>query len=95
MKLPEWHHRPEQPRQGELGVDQFLKVADQFIALANTKNRKIVATDLHFAMLYAAARYNAHVGKNVMEVTDHDAFIEHMSKQYVDILREHMADPTV
>ena len=68
MKLPEWHHRPEQPRQGELGVDQFLKVADQFIALANTKNRKIVATDLHFAMLYAAARYNAHVGKNVMEV---------------------------
>ena len=95
MKLPEWHHRPDQPRQGELGVDQFLKVADQFIALANTKNKKIVATDLHFAMLYAAARYNAHVGKNVMEVADHDAFIEHMSKQYADILREHMADPTV
>ena len=84
---------PGTAKRGELGVDQFL-VADQFIALANTKNKKIVATDLHFAMLYAAAQYNAHVGKNVMEVADHDAFIEHMSK-HADILREHMADPTV
>jgi len=95
MTLKDWHIRPENPRQGELGADQFLKVADQFISLANTRNKKIVATDLHYAMLYAAARYNAHVGKNVMEVGNHDEFIEHMTRQYTDMLREHMADPTV
>jgi len=95
MAFKDWHMRPETPRSGELDTAQFLKVADQFISLANTRNKKIIATDLHYAMLYAAARYNAHVGKNVMEVEDHDAFIEHMTRQYTDMLREHMADPTV
>ena len=46
-------------------------------------------------MLYAAARYAAHVGKNVVEVTDHEEFVQHMVAQYTDMLREHMADPTV
>lgn len=95
MKFRDWHSRPDTPTKGHLDNDQFLKIADQFISLANDRNRKIVATDLHFAMLYAAARYNAHVGKNVMAVDDHEAYINHMIAQYKDMLREHMADPTV
>ena len=47
------------------------------------------------AMLFAAARYAAHVGKNVINVTDHEEFVQHMVAQYTDMLRTHMADPTV
>ena len=95
MTFRDWHIRPDTPTKGQLDNAQFLKVADQFISLANERNRKIVATDLHYALLYAAARYNAHVGKNVMVVEDHQAYIDHMVTQYKDMLREHMADPTV
>ena len=46
-------------------------------------------------MLYAAARYAAHVGKNVLDVEEQEDFVQHMVAQYTDMLREHMADPTV
>ena len=100
MKFPPWHQRPDdfdpdQYREGVLDRQSFLRVADQFISLANQRNKKIDSTELQMAMLYAAARYAAHVGKNVVEVPDHEEFVQHMVAQYSDMLREHMADPTV
>ena len=100
MKFPPWHQRPDdfdpkQHREGVLDSKSFLRVADQFISLANQRNKKIESTELQIAMLYAAARYAAHVGKNVLDVSDHEEFVEHMAAQYTDMLREHMADPTV
>ena len=100
MKFPPWHQRPDdfdptRHREGVLDSQSFLRVADQFISLANQRNKKIDSTELQMVMLYAAARYAAHVGKNVVEVPDHEEFVQHMVAQYTDMLREHMADPTV
>ena len=100
MKFPPWHQRPDdfdpaQHREGVLDSQSFLRVADQFISLANQRNKKIDSTELQMVMLYAAARYAAHVGKNVVEVQDHEEFVQHMVAQYTDMLRENMADPTV
>lgn len=71
----------------------FLKVADQFIDLANRQNRTVLATDLAGAFLFAAARYNAHVAKNVLEVERHEAFVEEKLKDFADMLRQNLADP--
>ena len=100
MKFPPWHQRPDdfdpaQHREGVLDSQSFLRVADQFISLANQRNKKIESTELQMVMLYASARYAAHVGKNVIEVPDHEEFVQHMVAQYTDMLRENMADPTV
>ena len=100
MNFPPWHQRPDdfdpaQHREGVLDSPSFLRVADQFISLANQRNKKIDSTELQMVMLYAAARYAAHVGKNVVEVPDHEEFVQHMVAQYTDMLRENMADPTV
>jgi hypothetical protein len=35
------------------------------------------------------------VGKNVLNVEEQEDFVQHMVAQYTDMLREHMADPTV
>ena len=78
-----------------LDSKNFLKMADHFISLANTKNKSIKATDIKFIMLYASARYAAHVGKNVMILDDQEKFIEHMTNQYRDMLRENFADPNL
>ena len=77
---------------GHLDTAGFLKVADAFIDLANRQNIKVQATQLHMAFLFAAARYNAHVGKAVLEIDDHEAFIETMTGEYRDFLRQHLAD---
>jgi hypothetical protein len=45
--------------------------------------------------LFAAARYAAHVGKNVLDIDDHEEFVTHMTAQYTDMLRSHLADPSV
>ena len=100
MKFPAWHQRPEEfdpetHRDGILDEATFLRVADQFISLANQRNKKIEATELQMVMLFAAARYAAHVGKNVIEITDQEEFIKHMTAQYADMLRGHFADPNV
>ena len=100
MKFPAWHQRPEEfdpetHRDGILDEATFLRVADQFISLANQRNKKIEATELQMVMLFAAARYAAHVGKNVIESPDHEEFIKHMAGQYADMLRGHLADPNV
>jgi len=81
--------------EGELDTTAFMKVADKFISLANRENQTVNATDLHLALLWAAARYNAHVAKVVLDVDNHEAFVEHMTKQYAEMLRQHLADPAL
>lgn len=87
--------RRAQRREGKLDTAAFLKVADKFIDVANRENRTVLATELHMAFLFAAARYNAHVAKSVMAVEDHEKFVEHMSKQYAEMLRQHLADDSL
>ena len=98
--FPNWHDRPETREQVGLNSDyldgdSFVRLADQFISLANQRGKKVAATDLQLVMMFAAARYAAHVGKNVLVVDEQEKFIDHMTKQYQDMLRTHMADPTV
>lgn len=81
--------------EGVLDTAAFLKIADSFIDVANRQNQKVQATDLHMAFLFAAARYNAHVGKNVVEVDNHEDYVNSMMKTYGEMLRNHLADPEV
>lgn len=80
---------------GELDTTAFLKIADKFIDLANRENRNVKATQLHMAFLFAAARYNAYVAKSVANVDEHEKFVDHMVKQYREMLRQHLADETL
>lgn len=82
-------------REGKLDTAAFLKVADKFIDVANRENRTVLATELHMAFLFAAARYNAHVAKTVVGIDDHEKFVEHMTKQYAEMLRQHLADASL
>lgn len=76
-------------------TERFLKLADSFIDVANKANQSVNATDLHMAFLYAAARYNAHVCKNVIEQDEQEVFVAEMTKAYQEMLRNHLADPAV
>ena len=98
MDLPKWHERPDSSEkkitdQVVLDGKNFLKLADHFITFANTKNKTVKSTDLKYIMLYPAARYSAHVGKNVINIDNHEDYVKHMSSQFIDMLREHLADP--
>ena len=100
MKFPAWHQRPETfdpriHREGVLDEKAFQRIADQFISLANKRNKNIEATELQIVLLFAAARYAAHVGKNVLELEEHEEFVNHMAAQYADMLRGHLSDPAV
>ncbi len=78
--------------EGELDTAGFLRIADRFIDLANRENRKANATQLHMAFLFASARYSAFVAKHVTDVDDHEEFVKHMTGQYQEMLRQHLAD---
>ena len=80
---------------GDMTDRRFMAIADKFIDVANRENESITATELHMAFLYAAARYNAHVAKNVIEVDEHEPFVTEMLKSYQEMLRNHLADPSV
>ncbi len=80
---------------GEMDTTAFLRLADKFIDVANRENRTIAATELHMAFLYAAARYNAHVAKVVLDVQNHEAFVADMTKAYQEMLRQNLADPNM
>ena len=100
MKLPKWHERPGSLKektkdQKVLDVKNFIKLADHFISFANTKNKTIKSTDINYIMLYAAARYSAHVGKNILKIENHEDYVDHMSEQFIDMIREHLADPNL
>ena len=79
-------------KEGHLDSTAFLKTADKFIDVANRENANVLATELHMAFLYASARYSAHVAKMVQDVGDHEKFVDHMTKQYQEMLRQHLAD---
>lgn len=78
--------------EGKLDTAAFLKTADKFIDLANRENQSVLATELHMAFLFASARYSAHVAKMVTGVEEHEKFVDHMTKQYQEMLRQHLAD---
>ena len=80
---------------GEMTDRRFMEIADKFIDVANRENQTVTATELHMAFLYAAARYNAHVGKNVLEIDQHEPYVAEMLKSYQEMLRNHLADPNV
>ena len=80
---------------GELDTANFLKIADKFIDLANHENRRINATQLHMALLFASARYSAFVGKSILDIDEHEPFVEKMMAEYQDMLRQHLADETL
>lgn len=84
--------RPAARKEGEFDTAAFLKIANKFIDLANRENRSVRATDLHMAFLYAAARYNAYVANAVLEVDNHEAFVERMLGHCAEMLRQHLAD---
>ena len=68
MKFKDWYDRSSASENGGLDKDGFIRTSDRFVTLANTLNRKIIAQDIQYTLLFAAARYSSHVGKNVMEV---------------------------
>ena len=78
-----------------LDTPGFLRAADKFIDVANRENKRVKATDLHLAFLYAAARYNAFVAKTVLNVDQHEDFVSHMAEQYREMLRQHLADESL
>lgn len=92
---PNRQQRRAAEAKGEMTDRRFLQIADKFIDIANRENQTQAATELHMAFLYAAARYNAHVAKNVLEVDEHEPFVEQMLKSYQEMLRNHLADPSV
>jgi len=94
-RKPKGRERGQAKSSAEMNDKRFMALADKFISLANRENRTVNATDLHMAFLYAAARYNAHVAKNVLDVDEHEPFVTEMMKAYQEMLRNHLADPTL
>lgn len=82
-------------KEGHLDTGAFLKVADKFIDVANRENQRVNATQLHMAFLWAAARYSAFVAKNMMQVENHEEFVDTMTKEYTEMLRQHLGDDTI
>ncbi|HRY08190.1 MAG TPA: DUF3144 domain-containing protein [Hyphomicrobiaceae bacterium] len=93
MPPPNRQERRAQRKEGVLDTAAFLKLAGKFIDLANRENQRIPATELHMAFLWAAARYNAHVAKAVLDVDNHEQFVTKMADEYKEMLRQNLADP--
>ena len=81
--------------EGKLDTMGFLKMADKFIDIANRENKTYKASDVQMALLFAAARYNAHVAKNVLDVENHEEFVKEMTGQYQEMLRQHLGDESL
>jgi hypothetical protein len=81
--------------EGHLDIPAFLKLADKFIDVANQHNRRVKATEVHIAMLYASARYSAYVASTILSVSNHEEFVREMTAKYQEMLRQHLADPSL
>ena len=92
---PNRNERRAAEARGEMTDKRFMEIADKFIDVANRENATVNATELHMAFLYAAARYNAHVAKNVLDVDEHEPYVTEMLKSYQEMLRNHLADPSI
>ncbi len=79
-------------KDGELDTTGFLRVADKFIDVANRENKKVNATQLHMVFLYASTRYSAYVANAILNVDNHEEFVETMTGHYQEMLRQHLAD---
>lgn len=79
-------------KEGQLDTTGFVRLADKFIDLANRENKKVNATQLHMAFLYGSTRYSAFVAKAIMKVDNHEKFVEEMTKNFQEMLRQHLAD---
>jgi len=81
--------------EGHLDPAAFLKLADKFIDVANQQNRRVNATQVHLACLYASARYSAYVANTILGVPNHEDFVREMTAKYQEMLRQHLADPSL
>jgi hypothetical protein len=81
--------------EGNLDTGAFLQAANKFIDVANRQNQRVKATDLHLAFLYASARYSAYVGNAILNVANHEEFVKEMTGRYQEMLRQHLADPSL
>jgi hypothetical protein len=81
--------------EGHLDSAAFLKLADKFIDVANQQNKRVNATQVHLACLYASARYSAYVANTVLGVPNHEDFVREMTAKYQEMLRQHLADPSL
>ncbi len=82
-------------KEGQLDTTGFLKVADKFIDMANRENKTVNATQLHMAFLYASTRYSAFVAKTILKVENHEEFVQSMTKDFHEMLRQHLADQDI
>ena len=81
--------------EGALDTTAFLKLADKFIDVANQQNKRVNATQVHLACLYASARYSAYVANTILGVPNHEDFVREMTAKYQEMLRQHLADPSL
>jgi selenocysteine-specific translation elongation factor len=81
--------------EGHLDTVAFLKAADRFIDVANRQNERVKATELHLAFLYASARDSAYVAKAILDTPGHEDFVTEMTRRYQEMLRQHLADPSL
>jgi Protein of unknown function (DUF3144) len=63
--------------------------------VANQQNKRVKATQVHHACLYASARYSAYVANIVLGVPNHEDFVREMTAKYQEMLRQHLADPSL
>ena len=81
--------------EGHIDSAAFLKLADKFIDVANQQNKRVNATQVHLACLYASARYSAYVANTILGVPNHEDFVREMTAKYQEMLRQHLADPSL
>jgi hypothetical protein len=81
--------------EGHLDTATFLKLADKFIDVANRQNKRTKATEVHLACLYTSARYSAYVANTILGVPNHEDFVREMTAKYQEMLRQHLADPSL
>ena len=93
MSEPNRAERRARRAQGEFDQDAFVALAGRFVDLANRSNREVDARNVQMAMLWAAARYAAHVGRNVRGIDEDEPFVEEMQRHFIEALRQHLADP--
>lgn len=55
-QFPPWHQRVAVASDGRLDEASFIKLADQFISLANSRNKRVLATELQYVMMFAGQK---------------------------------------
>jgi hypothetical protein len=88
---------PTNPDAADPNAEQFWRLADSFINLANELYKEQTDGKVGYAMLYAAARFNAFVvattagDKNTLSEEKQPA-MEYFSEQYRKMIAENLED---